>query len=184
MKVIFGLGNPGADYAHTRHNTGWRLVEAYARARGVDFVLKTKFHAYVGEFTLNGDKHLLVRPTTYYNEVGKSARAIADFYKINAADFLIAHDDLALPLGTLRTRIGGSDAGNNGIKSLNAHLGQGTARLRVGISNPDLPPDAIASVLGRLNRSEEVALDNLSSEAFAVFDRFLAGEFTTTTHRA
>jgi len=183
MKVIFAQGNPGPDYATTRHNVGWRFLDAYAAQHSLTFTPKTKFKADVAEVTVVGERCLLVKPTTFYNDTGLSARALADFYKLAPEDFLIVHDELALPLGTLRTRYGGSDAGNNGIKSLNAHLGQGTARLRIGIFDVESQRDALSSVLGKFTADELSALKEAEPQVFAIFDNFLTGNFETTTHR-
>ena len=181
MKVIFALGNPGSEYVKTRHNVGWQFLDAYAEKSSVDFTSKSKFHGDIAELTVGEDKALLVKPTTFYNDTGLCARTIADFYKLSPEDFLIIHDELALPLGTLRTRFGGSDAGNNGIKSINAHLGEGSARLRIGIFDAEVPRDALASVLGKFTSDEEKALHDLTSLVFTVFDTFIANKFETTT---
>src|SRR5690606_4917845 len=110
----------------------------------------------VAEATVNGQKVLLAKPTTYYNLTGQSAQQIASFYKLPPRDILVIHDDLALPIGTLRVRDSGSDAGNNGIKSLNAHLGPDFTRLRVGIANQHQDRQASASfVLSPFSKSEQ-----------------------------
>ncbi|MEP6710637.1 MAG: aminoacyl-tRNA hydrolase, partial [Candidatus Saccharibacteria bacterium] len=134
MKLIFAQGNPGDQYNTTRHNVGFAILDALAKKFEASFTSKPKFFADIAELNIEGEKILLVKPATFYNETGKSARALVDFYKLApATDVLVVHDDLALPFGTLRTREKGSDAGNNGIKSLNAHLGPDYARLRIGI---------------------------------------------------
>ncbi len=135
MKLIIGLGNPEEKYKNTRHNIGFRVLTEYAEKKDVEFALKDKFRACIAELTIDGEKVILAKPTTYYNLVGEAARLITDFYKIAPADILVVHDELALPFGTIRTRIGGSDAGNNGVKSMTQHLGPDTARLRVGVYN-------------------------------------------------
>lgn len=133
MKVIFAQGNPGSQYITTRHNVGFQVLDTLAATQGSAFTPKPKFFADIAELSVAGEKVLLVKPTTFYNETGRAARALLDFYKLNPADLLAIHDDLALPLGTLRIREKGSDAGNNGIKSLNTHLGPDYMRLRIGI---------------------------------------------------
>lgn len=133
MKLILAQGNPGAQYATTRHNIGWMLLDAYAAANAAEFKSEKRFAALVATITTNGQKVLLVKPTTFYNETGRTARALIDFYKLDpAADLLVIHDDLALPFGTVRVRNQGSDGGNNGIKSLNAHVGSDYWRIRIG----------------------------------------------------
>lgn len=173
MKLIFAQGNPGAQYAATRHNIGFDLIDLLAEKYRAEFVKKPKFHADIAETTVNGEKVLLVKPDTFYNETGQSARALIDFYKLNPAkDFLVIHDDLALPFGTLRTRESGRDAGNNGVKSLNSHLGERYCRIRVGIYNDlrDRIPD-VDFVLGKFSAHEKNAL----AAIFQPVERFVEG---------
>lgn len=184
MKLILAQGNPGTEYRGTRHNVGFALLDSYAESRGVDYAEKSKFHAYVAEFARDGEKILLVKPTTYYNETGQTARALVDFYKLDTADVLVLHDDLALPLGTIRTRERGSDAGNNGIKSLNAHLGQNYKRARIGIWTELADRmDATAFVLGKFTLDEQQILTDIQPTAMRIIDEFVAGTFTPTSHK-
>lgn len=160
MKIIFAQGNPGTEYKHTRHNAGFIVVNALSEYHKTSWKKSTKFNADIAEISLENEKVLLVKPHTFYNETGRSARAIIDFYKIEPTrDFLVLHDDLALPFGTVRVRQKGSDAGNNGIKSLNAHLGQEYWRIRIGIWNElrDRMNDA-DFVLSSFTKDETAAL--------------------------
>jgi PTH1 family peptidyl-tRNA hydrolase len=183
MKVIIGLGNPEERYTNTRHNVGFRMVGDYAAMRGTDFQLKEKFKARIAEMNAEKEKVLLVKPTTYYNNVGEAARLICDFYKLTAHDVLIIHDELALPFGTIRTRLGGSSAGNNGIKSMNQHIGEETARVRVGVYNDlrDRIHDA-DFVLSNFTKEESETLPVLVKTAADLIDGFVRGDFVTTTH--
>ncbi len=183
MKLIIALGNPEEKFKNTRHNVGFRMLSEYAKEKGIEFSIKEKFRACVAEFAVGGEKIILAKPTTYYNLTGEAARLISDFYKIAPEDVLIVHDELALPFGTIRTRIGGSDAGNNGIKSMNQHLGQGTARIRIGVYNElrDRIDDA-DFVLSNFTRTEDEALDQLVSKVSTIIDRFISGSFESTTH--
>ena len=139
MKVILAQGNPGAEYARTRHNAGFIVLNAIADVSGASWKSANKFNADTAEITLEGEKVLLVKPSTFYNETGRTARAIADFYKLTPAkDMLVLHDEIALPFGAIRVRQRGSDAGNNGIKSLNAHLGPEYWRIRIGVWKRDM----------------------------------------------
>ena len=150
MKVILALGNPGEKYVHTRHNAGFLVVNQLAPEQGAQFSNKPKFFADIAElnsFTVNSaananshtivprEKILLVKPTTYYNEVGIAARAILDFYKLTLDDLLIIHDDTDLDFGKIRVRKGGRDAGSNGLKSLHAHIGSDFWHIRIGTDN-------------------------------------------------
>lgn len=182
MKVLLAQGNPGSQYEKTRHNIGWQCLDRLAAKQGVDFTAKPKFFADIAEYSISGEKILLVKPTTFYNETGRAARAICDFYKLQpATDMLILHDDLALGFGTLRTRDKGSDAGNNGIKSLNAHLGPHYWRLRIGIYSPlrDRMHDA-DFVLKNFSQDEQQQLNtNILPAAIQMCERFIAGNITS-----
>lgn len=160
MKLILAQGNPGTEYAQTRHNVGWILLDALAKEQGTEFKPQPKFSASIATTDIDGEKVLLVKPTTFYNETGRAARALTDFYKLDpATDLLVLHDDIALPFGTIRIRQKGSDAGNNGIKSLNAHLGHDYWRMRVGIwsEHRERVHDA-DFVLGKLSATEKTTL--------------------------
>lgn len=135
MKVILALGNPGEKYVHTRHNTGFLIIDQLAAGQSAQFSNKPKFFSDIAELNMSGEKILLVKPTTYYNDVGISARAILDFYKLTLDDLLIIHDDTALDFGKIRVRKGGESAGNNGLKSLHRHVGSEFWHVRIGTDN-------------------------------------------------
>lgn len=183
MKLIIGLGNPEERYKHTRHNVGFRVLSEYAAEKGIEFKYKEKFKACIAELVVNEEKIILAKPTTYYNNVGEAVGLIADFYKIQPQGILIVHDELALPFGTIRTRLGGSDAGNNGIKSITQHIDPETARIRIGIYNNlrDRFNDA-DFVLSRFTEEEADKLSNISKKAIDIIHTFLEGTFDKTTH--
>ena len=136
MKLILAQGNPGIDYALSRHNVGFTVLDTLADKLDATWINKPKFQALTTNITIGKEKVLLAKPNTFYNETGVSARKLIDFYKLDPAkDLLVIHDDLALPFGTIRIRPQGSDAGNNGIKSLNTHLEKNYTRIRIGIHN-------------------------------------------------
>ncbi len=136
MKIIFAQGNPGPDYANTRHNVGFIAIDNLANKYEAQWTNKPKFQSMLATVNIGGEKALLVKPTTFYNETGAAAQKLVAFYKLNpTTDFLVIHDDLALPFGSIRVRGQGSDAGNNGIKSLNTHLDHHYTRIRIGILN-------------------------------------------------
>jgi len=185
MKLIFAQGNPGDQYAATRHNVGFQVLDDFASKQQASFGPKPKFFADVAEYTNGDEKVLLVKPTTFYNETGRSARALVDFYKLDpATDILVIHDDLALPFGTLRTREKGSDAGNNGIKSLNAHIDHNYARLRIGIYN-DLRErmDDADFVLSRFSKEEQETLSSsILPKTSELIVNFLSNSHQNTSH--
>lgn len=183
MKLIFAQGNPGTDYEQTRHNVGWRVLDELAVSHAANFQPKDKFKAHIAELQIDGEKVLLVKPQTFYNETGQSARAIVDFYKLDPeSDVLVVHDELALPFGTIRTRGQGSDAGNNGVKSLNAHIGTRYHRLRIGIANADLPDrDTADFVLSKFTANEQEQLPEITTKSHQQIDNFIAGDLAHTT---
>lgn len=183
MKLIIGLGNPEKQYTDTRHNVGFAVLDEYARGNDLTFTRSGKFHGDIAEHGTGEHKVLFLKPTTYYNLAGESARAVCDFYRIPAQDVLIIHDDLALPLGTIRTRMGGSDGGNNGLKSLNSHLGTDTNRARIGVWHEvHHGADKVSVVLGKFTREERELLRAQQPKIDAIIDEFIAGSFEVTTH--
>lgn len=182
MKLIVGLGNPEKKYDRTRHNIGFRVVDEFARQKSAAFQAKDKFKALVAEVQAESEKVILAKPTTYYNLSGEAVRALADFYKIPVEDILVIHDDIALPFGTLRTRDSGSDAGNNGMKSIIEHLSEDIKRVRVGTSNDKLGRMETASfVLGKFTLKETLALKEIFKKTNRVIEQFIDGNFEVST---
>lgn len=187
MKIIFAQGNPGLKYETTRHNVGALLLDLYANDRGATWKEQVKFQALIAELPAATEKTLLVFPQTYYNDTGFSARKLVDFYKLDPQqDLLVLHDDLALPFGTLRTRARGSDAGNNGIKSLNSHLGEAYHRLRIGIQTQrPVGLRDVDYVLSRFSAEEIDTIKNtLAPTVFKIVDDFIAGSMELTSQTA
>ncbi len=183
MKLFVGLGNPESRYDQTRHNVGFFMLDQFAKEHASEFSTKPKFRADIAEVSIGGEKALLVKPLTYYNDSGLSYRSLIDFYKLDPADTLIVHDELALPFGTVRMRRGGSDAGNNGIKSINAHGGQDSARIRVGVASQlrHLTPD-VDFVLGKFSRQESDDLMRIGAAVHAGIEKFISGSFEATSY--
>jgi PTH1 family peptidyl-tRNA hydrolase len=169
MKVIVGLGNPGKQYAGTRHNVGFAVVDALAKGgvpaqRVAGGPFRGRFQAQVAELTDAGLGLLLVKPETFMNLSGQAVRQVVDFYKLPAADLLVVCDDFALPLGKLRVRAKGTHGGHNGLRSIQEHLGTTEyARLRVGVGGPK--DDAIDHVLGRFRPGERPAIEDAVLQA-------------------
>ena len=177
MKVILALGNPGEKYTYTRHNAGFLVIDQLAAGQSAQFSNKPKFSADIAELNMSGEKILLVKPTTYYNDSGIAARAILDFYKLTLDDVLIIHDDTALDFGKIRVRKGGRDAGSNGLKSLHAHIGADFWHIRIGTDN--LLRRQIGDVdfvLSKFNTDERKILrDWTIPEAIKLIGTFLDG---------
>ena len=185
MKIILGIGNPGAKYTSTRHNIGFEIVDALAKQASADFREKAKFSALVAEITISGEKCLLVKPQTYYNDTGITARAILDFYKLTTEDLLVIHDDAVLDFGKIRIRQGGRDAGNNGLKSLHQHVGLTFWHVRIGADN--LLRRQIGDtdfVLGKFNDDERTIITSWTiPTAIAIVDIFIKGGIEPTSYR-
>lgn len=136
MKVIAGLGNPGREYAQTKHNVGFLMVDALAAHLGVT-EWREKYDALIARARIGSEAVLLVKPQTYMNESGRAIAPLMNFYKLAADDLIVAHDDMDIPAGSIRIRKKGSSGGHNGIKSILAHLGdEHFARIRIGIGRP------------------------------------------------
>lgn len=163
MKIILFQGNFPEKYSGTRHNAGFEFADYLAKKFNAKFQEKSKFKAFIAEISLFGEKVLLVKPTTFYNETGFSARVICDFYKINfRKDFLAVHDDLDLDFGVVRVRKSGSSAGNNGLKSLISVFGEDFARIKIGVKNDFLPKiGAINFVLAKFSKNESEKLPQI-----------------------
>jgi peptidyl-tRNA hydrolase, PTH1 family len=178
MKLIFAQGNPGSQYARTRHNVGFLVLDSLATEEGSKWRSEAKFNADIAELNKDGEKIFLVKPNSFYNETGQVARALVDFYKLDPAkDVLVIHDELALPFGTIRIRDKGSDAGNNGVKSLNAHLGSDYNRIRIGIWNElRNRVDDANFVLSAFTPEEQKSLDEaIIPQLLQILERFAAG---------
>src|SRR5258708_5030069 len=149
MKLVVGLGNPGARYDGTRHNVGFDVIDYLATGRGVGS-FRSKFQAGVDEWNDDGRQVLLVKPETFMNLSGRRVREAAAFYKVELADLFVVCDDINLPLGKLRVRAKGSHGGHNGLRDIQQQLGTDEyGRLRIGVDAPR-PDEAGDHVLGRL----------------------------------
>lgn len=168
--LIIGLGNPGAEYARTRHNAGFLALDFLAATFAApEFRVEEKFFALLSSVLVNGKKIMLVKPTTYMNESGQAVRALLDFYKLEPKDIIIIHDDLDIAPGTLRTTESSRAAGNNGVESIIEHLGtQDFFRIRLGIGRPvevqGVCMPAHDYVLGRFSDEESATLEKLFPE--------------------
>lgn len=157
MFLIVGLGNPGSQYEDTRHNIGFKVVDNIAKEYNIE-INRQKFKGMCGEGFINGEKVILLKPTTYMNLSGESVREVVDFYKLSNDDVLVIYDDISLDVGRLRIREKGSAGGHNGIKSIIAHLGTDIfPRIKVGVGQPDV--DLVNYVLGKFTKEEMEVLN-------------------------
>ncbi|HXH47093.1 MAG TPA: aminoacyl-tRNA hydrolase [Bradyrhizobium sp.] len=135
MRLFVGLGNPGAKYARNRHNIGFMAVDEIARRHGFA-PWRRRFQGETSEGTLGTERVILLKPTTYMNDSGRSVQEAASFFKIAPGDVTVFHDELELPPGKVRVKIGGGIAGHNGLRSISAHIGNDYRRVRLGIGHP------------------------------------------------
>ena len=173
LRLVVGLGNPGAKYAGTRHNVGFMALERLAAAASVSFRSQAKLHGLMAELGLGEQRLRLLMPQTYMNESGRSIRSALDWFGLQPAQLLVVVDDMDLPLGKLRLRASGSAGGHNGLRSTISHLGtQDFPRLRIGIGAPGLNPverkqRTVGHVLGRFEPAEQPLLESVLAEVEA-----------------
>jgi PTH1 family peptidyl-tRNA hydrolase len=155
IRLIVGLGNPGDEYARTRHNAGFWLVDELAARHGGRFKTERKFGGDLAVIDIDGRELRLFKPMTFMNRSGSGVRAVATYLKIPSEAILVAHDDLDLPPGIARLKLGGGHGGHNGLRDAIAQLGPGFWRLRLGIGHPGHRAEVIDYVLSRAPREEE-----------------------------
>ena len=165
MYLIVGLGNPGREYEHTRHNAGFDAIDVLAGKLGAD-VKEKKHKGLCGKGMIAGEKVILLMPQTFMNLSGESVRAAADFYKIDAEHMIVLYDDIDLDVGKLRVRAKGSAGGHNGIKNIIAHMGtQEFPRVRIGVGAKPDRMDLADYVLGRFSQVERPVMEDAFEEA-------------------
>ncbi|MBA4284203.1 MAG: aminoacyl-tRNA hydrolase [Xanthomonadaceae bacterium] len=155
LRAIVGLGNPGPEYERTRHNTGFWFVDLLADAHHGSFRHEAKFKGDLARIRIGGDEVLLLKPQTYMNKSGDAIQPLAAFYKLEPADILVAHDELDLPVGTMKLKRAGGHGGHNGLRSVHQHLGPDYLRLRIGIGHPGTKEQVLGYVLGRPNAADD-----------------------------
>ncbi|WP_440221682.1 aminoacyl-tRNA hydrolase [Dokdonella sp. MW10] len=184
LRLVVGLGNPGAEHLGTRHNAGFWFVDALAERESARFGIDTKLHGETAKVVIGGEPVWLLKPTTYMNKSGLSVSAALRYYKIDPSQMLVAHDDLDLPAGTARLKFDGGHGGQNGLRDLFAHVGHGKFhRLRVGIGHPGHRDRVLSWVLGRPGAKDEQAIINAVSDALDVLPLAVGGEFEKAMQR-
>jgi PTH1 family peptidyl-tRNA hydrolase len=155
LYAIVGLGNPGSEYERTRHNAGFWFVDRLAQRYGGSFRTESKFFGELARVRIGGADVLLLKPATYMNKSGQAVQALAQFYKLKPEQLLIAHDELDLPAGALRLKLGGGHGGHNGLRDIHRSQGEGYRRLRIGIGHPGDKNLVLHYVLGRASKADE-----------------------------
>jgi len=172
--LIVGLGNPGAEYANTRHNAGFSLVEKLAAQWKCEWAKERKFRARVAKSVRNGKRVMLCEPQTFMKLSGETVGAVKNFYQLPVVQLMIVADDADLPLGTVRLRGSGSSGGHHGLESIEQHLGtREFARLKIGIGRKDNVREITGFVLGRFDAAESELMKKVLDRAAAQVETWL-----------
>ena len=182
MRIIAGLGNPGPSYAGNRHNIGFMALDAIARRWNAP-QWRSRFHAQASEATLGGQRVLLMKPQTFMNLSGNAIGEAARFLKIAPADVIVLHDELDLPPGKLRGKLGGGDAGHNGLRSTTQQIGADYVRVRLGIGHPGDKGRVHGHVLGDFAKSEQDWVEALCDAIADEAPLLAAGELASFQNR-
>ncbi|PJE42066.1 MAG: aminoacyl-tRNA hydrolase [Pseudomonas sp.] len=185
VQLIVGLGNPGPEYDQTRHNAGALFVERLADSQRINLSLDKKYFGLVGKFSHQGRDVRLLIPTTFMNRSGQAVAALANFFRIPPEAILVAHDELDMPPGVAKLKLGGGHGGHNGLRDIIAQLGNQNNfyRLRLGIGHPGHSSMVSNFVLGRAPRSEQELLDTSIDFALGTLPEILAGNWSKAMHK-
>ncbi len=176
LKLIVGLGNPGPQYAKTRHNVGAWLVNEWAKQLNLNFRHESKFSGSVTQGNLNNQICYLFIPSTYMNESGRAVEAIAHFYKITAEEIVVAHDELDFPAGVARIKQGGGHGGHNGLRDIIRCIGADFYRIRIGIDHPGHKDQVTPYVLGEPAKAETQKILQAIDDVIGVIPELMTGE--------
>ncbi|KAA1181309.1 aminoacyl-tRNA hydrolase [Photorhabdus heterorhabditis] len=185
IKLIVGLANPGAEYAQTRHNAGAWYVDLLAQSHNQSMKEESKFFGYTARINMCGHDIRLLVPTTFMNLSGKSVAALASFYRIQPDEILVAHDELDLPPGVAKMKLGGSHGGHNGLKDIQNKFGNNPNfyRLRIGIGHPGDKNKVVGFVLGKPPTSEQKLIDDAIDEALRCTDILIKQDMDKAINR-
>jgi PTH1 family peptidyl-tRNA hydrolase len=176
ISLIVGLGNPGKEYAQTRHNAGFWFVEQLADRYGISLKAEPKFHGFTGRGQIEGHDVRLLLPTTFMNRSGQSVVPFAKFYQVTPEAILIAHDELDMDPGIIRLKTGGGHGGHNGLRDIVPHIGPNFHRLRIGIGHPGSKERVSGHVLGKAPSSEQDLMDAAIDHALSKVKMLVDGQ--------
>ncbi|MDO7445265.1 aminoacyl-tRNA hydrolase [Acinetobacter baumannii] len=176
ISLIVGLGNPGSEYAQTRHNAGFWFVEQLADKYGITLKNDLKFHGISGRGNIEGHDVRLLLPMTYMNRSGQSVVPFSKFYQIAPEAILIAHDELDMNPGVIRLKTGGGHGGHNGLRDIVPHIGPNFHRLRIGIGHPGSKERVSGHVLGKAPSSEQSLMDGAIDHALSKVKLLVQGQ--------
>ena len=178
ISLIVGLGNPGKTYAETRHNAGFRFLDMLKQETGVSFKSESRFHGDLGQTNIAQQPVWLLAPTIYMNHSGQSVSAMARYYKIPVQQILVVHDEIDLPPGSVRLKIGGGCGGHNGLKDIADHMGsRDFLRLRIGVGHPGSSHKVEGYVLKKAPKADQVLIDNALTQAHQHLQDIMLGHF-------
>jgi PTH1 family peptidyl-tRNA hydrolase len=176
LKVIVGLGNPGPKYTETRHNAGFWFIEEVARKYSATFRSEKKFHGEVAKISLEGKEIWLLKPGTFMNRSGLAVQSLLSFYRINAEQLLVAHDEIDLPPGTAKLKTGGGHGGHNGLRDIINQLGsKDFHRLRIGVGHPGSKDQVVDYVLHNASLDDRILIDRDIDDAVNVMPELVSG---------
>ena len=182
IRLFVGLGNPGSEYDGTRHNAGFWYLDALSRELKTPVVMDKSYHGLVGRTTVNGQTVWLLEPQTYMNLCGKSVAGLARFFKLQPEEILVAHDELDLPPGEAKLKLGGSHAGHNGLRDIHAQLGSDRYwRLRLGVGHPGVKAEVAHWVLKKPSLDHRIAIDQTIDRAIKALPHLLTGSMDKAT---
>ena len=176
LKLIVGLGNPGAQYSQTRHNAGFWFVEQLAEKYHIDLNMDKKFHGLTGRGRICGQDVRLLLPVTFMNKSGQSVVPMVNFYGIDNAEILIAHDELDIPAGSIKLKTGGGHGGHNGLRDIAPHIGNDFHRLRIGIGHPGHKSKVSGHVLSKPSADEQIAIEAALEAALDASKLLITGD--------
>jgi PTH1 family peptidyl-tRNA hydrolase len=184
IKLIVGLGNPGNEYEHTRHNAGVWFVEQLAKQADQSWQNENKFHGLVSKITIDNQECRLLIPTTYMNNSGRAVAAIANYYKIKPEEILIAHDELDVAVGVARLKFNGGDGGHNGLKDIFKALDtKKFYRLRIGIDRPKNINSIVDYVLDKPSKAQHQEINQAIDTALLIIPDLLSGMINKATQQ-
>ncbi|WP_227429363.1 aminoacyl-tRNA hydrolase [Psychrobacter sp. I-STPA6b] len=176
LKLIVGLGNPGQQYAQTRHNAGFWFVEQLADKFNIDLSLDKKFHGLTGRGRIFDHDVRLLLPVTFMNKSGQSVVPMVNFYDIANTQILIAHDELDIPAGSIKLKTGGGHGGHNGLRDITPHIGNDFHRLRIGIGHPGHKSKVSGHVLSKPSPDDQVAINSALDAAHDALSLLISGD--------
>ena len=184
MKLIVGLGNPGLQYANTRHNIGFMFIDHYVKKLNCEEEFKEKFHSMYLKLKIKNQDVILMKPLTYMNLSGNAVKEMANFYKIASKDILVVYDDKDIPFAHLRLREKGNPGSNNGMKSITLQLNDNQfPRIRIGIGQPINLQDMASFVLSKFTKDELLALESSFENAIEAANLFVEEKFVIAMNR-